>query len=489
MQNPTPDQITEQIAHTRALRARLLADPQRPRYHFVSPEGVAMPFDPNGAIFHGGAYHLMYIFQNEKGHCWGHASSRDLLHWRHHPTALEPGDGDGGIFSGAAFTTTQGQPVIIYHGVHEGNCLAFAADDELNQWQKYNGNPIVPIPKEGDPEHGQYESWDPHAWREGEHYYAIFGGKTPVLFKSNDLAAWRYQGPFITDRRWINGMDASCPDFFPLGDRHLFLFISHDLGAQYVIGQWQDELFHPEGHGMMNWSGGRFFAPETLVDARNRRILWAWVPEAQAPHCGEATGWSGVMSLPRVLSLAADHTLRIEPIPEIEQLRFNRRRRQDLLVAGELPLPEMAGDQQELIVEIEAGSAVPCGLVVRASPDGDEQTVITCDRVNGTLTLDVTCSSLSADVRYGWPYVYSSVKGPDDERVQTAPLALAEDEPLRLRIFLDHSIIEVFANERQCITQRIYPTRADSVGVTLFAQGESQVRQVEAWELAATNPW
>ena len=496
MPDQTSTQTSDLIAHARALRARLLADPQRPAYHFVSPEGVSQPFDPNGALFWHGRYHLMYIFQNEQGHCWGHASSADLLHWRHHPTALAPGDGDQGIFSGAAFLTSQGRPALIYHGVHAGNCLAFAADGELDRWDKFAGNPIVPIPKEGDPAFGRFESWDPHAWREGETTYAIFGGKTPALFKSHDLRHWTHLGPFLADRRWINGADASCPDFFPLGDpggdRHVFLFISHDLGCQYVVGHWQDEVFHPEHHGMMNWSGGRFFAPETLVDDRGRRILWAWVPEARDLDRAQEDGWSGVMSLPRVLSLTAGGDLRIEPAEELAHLRARPRSCENVrLAAGaELPLPDLAGDQQELLVEVAPGEGQEIGVRVRCSPGGEEQTVIAWDRGAGTLRLDVTRSSLDASVRYGWPYVYSSTKGAGDERVQIAPLALAPGEPLALRIFLDHSIVEVFANGRQCITQRIYPTRPDSQGVALFAPGgDVTVQRIQAWELAATNPW
>ncbi len=63
------------IQSTRALRAKFQRDPYRPEYHFVTPEGLCGPFDPNGALYWKGRYHLMYIFQNEKGHCWGHVSS------------------------------------------------------------------------------------------------------------------------------------------------------------------------------------------------------------------------------------------------------------------------------------------------------------------------------------------------------------------------------------------------------------------------------
>jgi sucrose-6-phosphate hydrolase SacC (GH32 family) len=98
----------EMMRDTRALREQLLRDPYRPAYHFVTLEGRCSPFDINAAIFWKGRYHIFYIFQNEKGHCWGHASSIDLVHWRHHPTALEPGEGDRGIFSGGAFIDKNG---------------------------------------------------------------------------------------------------------------------------------------------------------------------------------------------------------------------------------------------------------------------------------------------------------------------------------------------------------------------------------------------
>jgi len=73
---------------------------------------------------------------------------------------------------------------------------------------------------------------------------------------------------------------------------------------------------------------------------------------------------------------------------------------------------------------------------------------------------------------------------------QEAPLELRDGESLELRIFLDHSILEVFANGRQCVTQRIYPTRADSTGVALFSRGgDAEVSTLDAWDLAASNPY
>src|SRR5688572_2425022 len=115
-----PVETKELIQHTQQLRDKLLADPYRPTYHIITPEGVHAPFDPNGALFWKGRYHLMYIVQTEKGHSWAHISSHDLVHWRYHPLALEPGGVDKGIFSGGAFVDKNGVPTISYWGLGEG---------------------------------------------------------------------------------------------------------------------------------------------------------------------------------------------------------------------------------------------------------------------------------------------------------------------------------------------------------------------------------
>ena len=98
-----------------------------------------MPFDPNGAIHWKGRYHLFYIFQNELGHCFGHVSSVDLMHWKHHPTPLVPGDGDEGIFSGNAFLDAHASahlPIMVcgifrHMNADESSRSAGASSDHL----------------------------------------------------------------------------------------------------------------------------------------------------------------------------------------------------------------------------------------------------------------------------------------------------------------------------------------------------------------------
>lgn len=477
-------------ATQRRMRELLLSDPHRPRYHFVAPEGHCMPFDPNGAIYWNGRYHLQYIYQDERGHCFGHASSKDLLHWRWHPTGLypAPGDVDRGMFSGNCFVNKEGEATMLYHGVGAGNCIATSRDPDLENWTKLPSNPIVPIPPKDSPEAKLYQSWDPHGWLEGDTYYAIFGGNPPTLFKADAVDNWRYVGKFMdTDMPGVDSFeDVSCPDFFSLGDKHMLLCLSHPRGCRYYLGQWEDEQFHPEVHGRMNWPGGTCFAPESLLDANGRRIMWAWVLDRR-PNA--EYGWSGTMTLPRVLSLAEDGALRIEPVGELRQLRIHGRKHESISLRGGAPvtLADVRGDCLELDVTFRPGRAKRFGLKVRCSPDGEEETAIAYDRTAEHLGIDLAKSSLD-EVEYST----FCMKGGDNPRVtsQEAPFELREGEPLRLRVFLDRSILEVFANGRQCVTQRIYPRREDSLGVVLFSEGGgAEVESLQAWDMSPTNAW
>lgn len=506
--------MEELIKHARRLRAKFLTDRHRPGYHFVVPEGRAFPFDPNGCIYWKGRYHLFYIFQDSElpdgGHCWGHASSLDLVHWVHHPTALapHPGDPDKGIWSGNAFVNKRGEATILYHGFGDGNCIATSSDDELTNWIKSPTNPIVPNPKEGDPDFGKYCSWDLHGWLEGDTYYAIFGtdpsfvarggSSSPALFSSDDLIHWKYLHPFIEietdDVRIDADEDCSCPDFFKLGDKYMLLCISHKRGCRYYLGRYENQKFYAEHHARMNWPGGTCFAPETSLDNKNRRIFWAWVQDRRPQEMARESGWSGVMTLPRVLSLANNGTLCIEPAEELSTLRLNHRRGKDIYLATgtELMLPEVRGDSLELLVEMYPQDAQEFGVMVRCAPDGSEKTTIAYNPGQKLLKIDLRQSSLDQNIKYRW--IADVVRGDGDENpqvyAQEAPFELGHAEALKLQIFLDRSILEVFANDRQCMTQRIYPTRSDSLGVALFSRaGATKVKTFDAWDMARANPW
>jgi beta-fructofuranosidase len=433
-----------------------------------------MPFDPNGAIFWKGRYHLFYIFQDARGHNWGHVSSTDLFHWRHHPTGLI-----SGMFSGNCFVNRDGRPTMCYHQVGQGNAMAVALDDELNQWKKLDSNPITPKTAPGDPHHDKYRSWDPYGWLEGNTYYAIFGGNRPGIVKSGSLAGpWKYVGDLLANS--VEGVsineDVSCADFFKIGNQRMLLCISHRLGARYYLGEWKNEQFHPTFHEKMSWVDNSFFAPESLLDDQGRRIMWAWIFDSPGFAMRMNYGWSGTMSLPRVLTLGEDGRLHMDVPKEIEGLRYHAKKRTNLAVnsGAELALADIGGNSIELCVEMTAKDAKQFGLTVCRSPKGEEETLVYYDAIEKKLKVDTRKSSLT--------------EGP--KTVEAGPFELAPGEPLKLRVFVDKSVVEVFANGRQAVMRRIYPSRDDSVGVALFSTGgPASVATLEAWDMMPSNPY
>jgi beta-fructofuranosidase len=471
------DKMMEHIYEITHFREKLLKDPYRPVYHFVIPEGFGDPFDPNGAVFWKGRYHLFYIFQDIRkdrwGHNWGHISSTDLVHWRYHPTGLE-----GGMFSGNCFINKDGVPTMCFHDEQrEGNTMAVALDDELNNWKKLEL--ITPKTKEGDPHHDKYRSWDPYGWLEGNTYYAIFGGERPAIAKSESLEGpWTYVGDLLAHSVGdvdINE-DVSCADMFKIGDKYMLLCISHRLGCRYYLGQWKNEQFYPEFHEQMSWVDNSFFAPESLLDDKGRRIMWSWIFDSREKETWKASRWSGTMSIPRVLWLGEDGMLRMRPIEELEILRYNVQAKENIEVKAntELVLDNIKGNTIELLLEIAPTEAKQIGLKVCCSPDGQEETVIFYDSTDKKLKIDT----------------HKSSTGEGPKSIEAGPFELKNSEPLKLQVFVDKSVVEVFANNRQAVMRRIYPARKDSLNVMLFSKGSSaMVKKLEAWEMMPSNPF
>jgi beta-fructofuranosidase len=473
-----PLAVGEMIRINRAFREKLLVDRYRPGYHFVTPEGFCMPFDPNGAIFWKGRYHLFYIFQDERSgendHHWGHVSSTDMIHWRHHPTKLI-----SGMFSGNCFINKEGVPTMCYHQVGQGNALAVAMDDELNEWKKLESNPITPKTEPGDEHHDKYRSWDPYGWLEGDTYYAIFGGQRPAIAKSKTMQGpWEYVGDLLAHA--VEGVsineDVSCADLFKIGDKYMLLCISHRMGCRYYLGQWKNEQFYPEFHEQMSWIDNAYFAPESLLDDKGRRIMWAWIFDDCPDEVREASGWSGTMGLPRVLWLGDDGMLRMAPPKELETLRYNKRSFTNLTIEAdsEIPIKDVTGDSIELLLDVNTSNAQQVGVKVCCSPDGREQTLVYYDARDKKIKIDTSKSSL----------------GDGRKSIEAGPFELKANEQLKLRVFIDKSVVEVFANDRQAVMRRIYPTQKDSLAVTIFSNGgKATVNSLQVWDIMPSNPY
>ncbi len=454
-----------EAAHRRRIREISEGDPQAPLYHFISPATHCECFDPNGAIFWNGRYHLFYIFQDaayrtgeefwQRGHCWGHASSDDLIHWQYHPTALSPesGDPESAIYSGCALVNKEGVPTLIYHGYGAGTCVATALDDDLIHWQKSPRNPVIREPRQAGDEGWQiYNVFDPCVWLKNETYYALLGGQvkpeiapgdagdTAYIFRSSDLVQWEYLHPFYSPKsKWTGPKDdCACPKFFALGEQEILLCISHASGTRYYQGKKENEQFYPQRHQAINWPGGDSFAPETMLDAKGRRLMWAWAVDQRMDwwHKGEL----GVLTLPRVLSLGEDGELQIEPAPELHSLRKNGWSFEN--ISCETDLEAVSGDCLEISLEAQIEPSQWIEIMVRLAPDATEKTVIRYDAAQGEISID---ASKSSSREIGWrPHPMNFWESVEVENlsVQRAPLILPDGEMLQLQIFLDRSIIE-----------------------------------------------
>ena len=152
--------------------------------------------------------------------------------------------------------------------------------------------------------------------------------------------------------------------------------------------------------------------------------------------------------------------------------------------------PNVRGDSLELAVEIDPGKAREVGLKVRCSPDGKEETAIVYDAVAKRLKVDMSRSTLRTDVVYGerpidMVFYNEPRKGPQPVGVVDAPFDLPPGETLKLRVFLDKPMLEVFANDRQCVTQQIFPASREALGIKAFARGgDAAIRSGEAWDMA-----
>jgi beta-fructofuranosidase len=470
-------------------RALLATDPHRPHYHFLPPANWMN--DPNGMIHWQGVFHLFYQY-NPHGPFhgtihWGHASSEDLVHWRDHPVALipQPGGADAdGCWSGCA-VDDNGTPTFVYTGVQPQTVCLATSHDGLETWQQHPGNPVIAAPPPEIAAHTGHDFRDPYVWREADGWWMVIGarregvGGLVLLYRSPDLKQWEFvrvllAGDEAGNTRFYEGAMFECPNLLRFGERRALIIAAQDAAhrlhhAAYFAGPYRDHHFAPDTGDVLVY-GHAFYAPQATRLADGRIVMFGWLRETRPLEAAKAAGWNGCMSLPLIVTMTADGALRLTPAQELETLRRQAWTMSDLPLAPHAAHRlEVAGNALELIVEFEAGTVDDYGLAVRCSPDGAEQTRIIVRPERGELCVE----HVGADPTLALP-------------TERAPLTLSPDQPLQLRVFVDGSVLEIFADDGLCLTTRIYPQRADSLGVILFTAGAPvDVRRLSAWALAA----
>ena len=468
-------------------------DPHRPLYHYVSPEGPMN--DPNGLCYWRGRWHLFYQGyppEDPRVH-WGHAVSEDLAHWRDLPYAIYPNPEER-CYSGATLVEAD-RVIAMYHGVGVGNMVAVSSDPLLLNWKKVADKAVIPI-KAPDGSDRPYRVFDPCIWKKDGTYYSLSAGTRPggpagkpvradFLLRSDDLEHWEDVHYFVEEDGYtLVGDDGACPYFWPIGNRHILLFFSHMSGGQYLLGDYdtQRDKFVVTHGAKFNFGPAvpsGVHAPSATADGKGGVIVIFNMNPGKPTE-----GWNQLMTLPRRLTVEGDD-LFIEPVAGVESLRENPQRFEAITLPAnqEVVINSLRGNAMELVAEIDPKDVPMVEMNVLRSPGKEEHTRIAFFRNRGfrdrgqgvrgdqsLITLDSSYSSCAPDVLPRAP--------------ETAPVFIEPDEPLKLRVFVDRSVVEVFVNGRQCVAVRVYPAREDSVGVSFRSQGaDSELKSLHAWQM------
>lgn len=480
-------------------RRRLAGDPQRPCYHFLPPRFWMN--DPNGLIHWRGRYHLFYQHHPKSADWgpmhWGHAVSEDLVRWTDLPIALTPIPGHPhreGCWSGCA-VDDNGTPLLLFTGVGprgdlpeppQAQCAA-VGDAACEKFEVID-TPLLDAPPAGLDVVGFR---DPFVWRADDGSWRMLIGSglrgvggTVLVYRCSDLRNWTYSHQLLTgdtqkDASPRTGVMWECPQLLRFGDRRL-LVISVQPGSNQApfticfVGRLVNERYVTE-HAQRFDHGSDFYAPAAMRDERGRWLMWGWCWEARERSASLAAGWAGVMSLPRVVTLGEDGRPRQNPAEELAALRGEAKHVASLRVepGTTVKLDGVAGDALEIDARFEVSSRV--SLLVRCSPGGEEFTAITLDRAAGRIELDRNRASVDTNARGG---------------VFGVPWSFGADGAVRVRVFVDRSLVELFIGEgEETLTCRVYPTRMDSVGVALRAEGGAGVaRGLTAWRMRPIWP-
>jgi fructan beta-fructosidase len=343
-------------------------EPLRPQFHFTSRRGWLN--DPNGLVFFKGEYHLFYQhnpYGFEWGNMhWGHAVSKDLVHWRELPEALYP-DEHGRMFSGsvivdwnntAGFKTGK-DPALVAMFTAAGRPftqgLAFS-NDRGRSWTKYAKNPVLG--------HIAVENRDPKVvWYAPENKWVMslyLNHNDFAIFASRDLKSWEKLSDFK-----LPG-DSECPNFFEMpldGDAQNHRWVFFGANGVYVVGKFDGQNFKPETQPQRLQNGNCWYAAQVFSDipAKDGRCLlipWGRMPDGEIFR---GMKFNQMIGLPVELALrstSSGEMLVVNPVKELASLRHRTHsiKPQPLSTKGN-PLAKIHGDLFEIEAEIVVGSA------------------------------------------------------------------------------------------------------------------------------------
>jgi sucrose-6-phosphate hydrolase SacC (GH32 family) len=455
---------------------------ERPRVHCTPPSGWLS--DPNGLVHADGTFHLYYQHHPHDISWgpmhWGHATSTDLVHWRHHPVALTPDD-RGTIFSGSAVvddhdTAGLGADTLIaaftYHrdGTEEQG-LAWSHDGG-NTFTKHPA-PILEAPT------GEPDFRDPKILRYADgagHWVMLLAvGHAVWIYTSTDLWTWT-RTDVVADVFGATGVWET-PELLRFdvdGGVQWVLVVSMwdgapagGSGVQAVVGVFDGSTFTPSGDAFWVDHGPAFYAPQAWNSAPDGRQIWiGWMANWHTVDDFPAAEWRGQMSIPREVTLRAcesGYRLVQTPVPELDRYRDRS------LVASGV-------DVERLLDATLALAAPALDLTIGAAARAD--VIIRCERGGQIITIRLNVRQREVAVAIG-----DQGAGEVTHRGPLTP----DDNCADLRVLLDAASVEVFAGATTITAQ--VRNAADPWSVSVRSAGSAmEVEHLELHTLDGADP-
>ena len=494
-------------------------DYYRPSYHFTPLYGWMN--DPNGMVYKDGEYHLYFQYNpygSKWGNMhWGHAVSKDLVHWEHLDPAIAR-DPVGHIFSGSSVvdkknTAGFGKDAII--AIYTNNsvnhdevqCIAYS-NDNGRTFTKYEGNPVLT------PFDGLKDFRDPKVfWYEkGKCWYMIVSAdKETRFYKSKNLKKWTYVSAFGKGLGQ-QPCQYECPDFFQLpvnGDKKKMKWVMTmninpgcwfgGSATEYFVGDFDGKKFTCPDANEVKWLdwGKDHYATVTFSNTGDRVLGITWMSNWQYANLTPFKQNRGANGLPRELKLYeknGKYYISEDVAPEVYALRKDTKNVADASVADEKMLAGVAANMEGAF-EIEADVTPDANGIagIEISNNKRERTMIYFDMKQGKVVMDRTESGLSDfgkqsvphDIELAWDKqlaaegkqparITNSINYKNDFALATwAPLSLCENgkKTYHVDIFVDKSSVELFVDGgRIAMTNLVFPV-APYENVKLYTQG------------------
>lgn len=467
-------------------------DAQRPQFHLIPP-GKWMN-EPHAPVWYEGNYHIFYQANPHApswNHIqWGHMISRDMIHWRDLPLALETqenGPDPDGCWSGSALIDRDGSPRIYYTA---GNNRKFPnqavtmavpvpGDRQLKCWHKRE----QPVQEQTEGWRGEFR--DPFVWLEQRTYYMLVGtgdennkGGNAVLYSSPDGIAWISHG-FLLDYEYEKNREVGhvweLPVLLPLRDEHgtvcchiLLLCacqIENDVvETYYFLGHWDCEgksfrKFHEKAM-LLDLGKGTFTGPSGFVTPDGRSVIFS-IAQGKRTHEEEIrAGWAHNGGLPMELFIR-DGKLCVRPVREVMTLKGKKL----------LELENMTANEANSYLEKLHGNRFLLELVTRQENSGIE---VCCGKKKVKMLYCGGKGRFQAEDEAGT--ILSKYRGWEDE-------VHLEDEKgeVRWEYYLDHSMIEACLNERKLMTLRNYVDGVERV--LRLTETDGKLLRLTLWEM------